>query len=355
MSAVEQTATETAEEKSPALHFFQDLKWRLLSEGIWIVLVLVLIAILVVANIIVASPHFFSESSLRNIVSSLLPVLMVIGPMILVMAAGGLDLSVGAVAGFVGVVVAQLAINDMPLILAVFIGLILAFMIGLVNALLVGLARINGTVVTLGMLWLLQGISLLVAKEAFLAFRGAEALSGGLVGVIWWAVALLVTLICAALALFTPFGRRPQPGDDDQESWWVRALYTGGPYLLSSLMAGFAGLALLGRIRAAQVAGYDLQFNTILAALIGGTPLGGGFGFVIAGVFGALAASLVNFLSQVIQIEGGMSILFVKGIVFVIATLLAHLYYRGVAWQFTQRKDKKAEEDEEPQEEVNTE
>jgi ribose/xylose/arabinose/galactoside ABC-type transport system permease subunit len=76
---------------------------------------------------------------------------LMIPPMALIIAAGGLDLSAGAVAGLVATTMAtRLASETGGVGSSLVYGLFLALLIGLANGLLVGLTRIHGAIITFG-------------------------------------------------------------------------------------------------------------------------------------------------------------------------------------------------------------
>ena len=84
--------------------------------------------------------------------------------------------------------------------------------------------------------------------------------------------------------------------------------------------------------------GIGLEQTVILATLIGGTPLGVGVGNVLGGLLGAGIAVLLNEISRTMQIKSGFAgALLVRGISFVVAALVVHLYYLGVGWLYAKR------------------
>jgi ribose/xylose/arabinose/galactoside ABC-type transport system permease subunit len=271
--------------------------------------------------------------------------------MVMIMASGGIDLSIGAMAGLAAIIVAQSSWGGMPVGAAFFLAMFVALMVGVINGLLVGAARIHAAVVTLGMMALLQGISyalfsaassapLTVDAEPFLQTLAESPIS--------WILLILQILVIFALLQFTPFGRRPRPGDE-RESWLARSFFVGSPYVLSSIAASYAGVLLLARIRAAMMGiGSGLEVDVILASVLGGAVLGGGFGNVITAILGTAAVALLRNVALLTQIRHEIpanAIMIVKGALMLVVALMAHLYYKGVGWAFGRAKARKAAEE----------
>ncbi len=158
----------------------------------------------------------------------------------------------------------------------------------------------------------------------------------GVVPVLMWIISLMVLVVVILLLHVTPLRRHAS--DDTSLSWPLRAVYTGGPYIISSLMAGLLGIVLLGQLGAAIPGGGTvIQIEVLLAVVIGGTPFGQGYGYAIGGVAGVLIASLLNTLMNLVQTQSGNPPVFWRGLLLVVGMLLAHLYAFGVQWLFGRR------------------
>lgn len=319
---------------------YQNTKWRLLSEVIWLVPVILLLVILSVVGFATSEGMRSGRYLTAGLMPQVLYIALMVPPMVLIMASGGIDLSVGGIATLAASVTAIVVTRSGSPILALLAALALAGVIGLINGLLVGVARVTSVVATLGMYILLQGITF-----AMIETQGIRIESDGLLSVLpksplTWGLLVLLTIACVALVELTPFGRRPRPGsEDDQESWLTRAFFVGTPYVLSGLMAGLAGIVLVGRTSFIfPNMGVGLEQMVILAALIGGTPPGWGFGNVLGGVLSAGVVVLLNEIARTMQIEAGLNAaLLLRGVSFVIAALAVHLYYMGVRWLYRKR------------------
>ncbi len=276
--------------------------------------------------------------------------------MVLVIVAGQIDLSVGALAGLLGAVAAMAFTNrGWPLALAFGAALALGALLGMAQGVLVAFLRIPPFIVTLGGMLIFQGVLLgwtggvstsptpaflwvgqaYVARVLGWAFAAAVALfllagaarngSGGarLRSVVLAALALafagvmnayegipfpvlLVLVLTTALFVVgqhTPFGRYLYAIGGNREA----AFYSGirierhivGVFTLMGLLCGIAGIVLTARVGSATSdAGRMMELDAIAAAVIGGTSLLGGQGTVWGALLGALVmASLDNGMS----------------------------------------------------------
>ncbi|HEV8577873.1 MAG TPA: sugar ABC transporter permease [Thermoanaerobaculia bacterium] len=274
--------------------------------------------------------------------------------MVLVIVAGQIDLSVGALAGLTGALGTLAYVRlGWPLALAFLAALGIGAALGALQGSLVARLRIPPFIVTLGGMLLFQGAllgvtggvsispprSFLFVGQAYLprpagwilaglaalalfldAFRaegghlrraGFAALAVGVVAVMnayaGVPVPVLVVLTLAAalstVALHTPFGRHLYAIGGNREA----AFYSGiaierhlvGVFTLMGLLAGAAGVVLTARVGSATPnAGQLMELDAIAAAVIGGTSLLGGQGTVWGALLGALVmASLDNGMS----------------------------------------------------------
>ncbi|MBI5824769.1 MAG: ABC transporter permease [Chloroflexi bacterium] len=320
-------------------NFYEDKKWRFVSYAIWIGLALFLMMITMVGGAGKLSA-ITAPKMLENIFQSWLILAILIPPMIMVSSTGGLDLSVGAVAGLVAVTAATAMVEGASGWIAVFIALKISIFIGLVNGLLIGLTRINGFVITLGMATLARGAALQLSQGGPAALAGPDALFPGL-SIVMVFFLILLTIILIVLAELTPLGRK-RFTNVENESLVLHLIRTAIPYLLSSVMAGFAGLLLLARLRTAFAGtGIGLETEVILSLFLAGIPLGGG----LFNVIGALIASFVVSLQKAVTIVNGTPVGVIQtqqGYGLLIFGVLSQVYFLAVNWFYKkQMADKK--------------
>lgn len=247
----------------------------------------------------VASSDFLTGDNLSNVLRQSAPLAIVAIGQTVVILAGGLDVSVGAVITLATVVGARVMNSD-PAMVGPTIVLVLALCaaIGAVNGFLIGYLRADPFVTTLATMLILGGAVLVYTQGAPAnnlthGFRQlSEGDTAGLPNGVFVVAAVLVVMWFALHR--TVWGRRVYAvGANDRV-----ARLTGQPaartqmlcYLACSLLAGVAGLLLLARIGTGDVhAGDGWELDAIAAVLIGGTVFGGGRG----GLAGTIAGVLV--------------------------------------------------------------
>lgn len=317
--------------------FYRRPLWRWAAQVIWlIVLVIALVLLFNAGNS--SSDLFFSERNVVSMVQQLLPLLFMALPMALIMAAGGLDLSVGAVASLVAIVVARQLEAGVGLSTAILLGLLVGLAAGLVNGLLVGVFRLHGALVTLGTMTLARAIGLAISAGRALTVTDSNATEylsiltepGG--SLLWL---ILLGVLVLLLAEFTPLGRRPIPWPGAGILGFLgRVVVVTLPYVLSGLAAAFVGLLLLGRLHTATstaASGYEVQ--AILAVVIGGTVLGGGLCHAIGAVLGGVFVVVITNLVMLGRLETWMTS-FCQGAILLVGGAITHVYYLVFAWLY---------------------
>ncbi len=218
--------------------------------------------------------------------------------MTLVIATGGIDLSVGSVMAMVGAVAAVLLQNghSLPMVLAASVGV--GLLCGLVNGLLVTWARIQPIVATLVLMVAGRGIAQVISNgqqvqilNGHFNFLGNGFVAGlpfapifatALYGVVW------LWLRRSAQGLFIE-----AVGDNETASRFAGLATARAKclaYMVSGLCAGLAGLLAASYIKDADplTAGQNMELDAIFAVVIGGTALSGGRFNLLGSYLGAI-------------------------------------------------------------------
>ncbi|MGA1835657.1 ABC transporter permease [Herbiconiux sp. 11R-BC] len=274
----------------------------------------------------VLNPNFLTPGNLRDVaVSASVNAIIGIG-LTFVIITGGIDLSVGAVASFVGIVSSTLMVNGgIPPLLGLLAGLVLGIVCGAVNGLLVTKLRLPPFIATLGTMSVFQGCAYVatngkpvydVPKEFVLM------LNSYVLGIPVVVIIVAVVGIGAGLLLRkTVFGQNVIAVGGSEETAWLSGVRVHrvkiAVYCIAGGLSALAGLVIVARINAAQPdAGAPYQLTAIAAAVIGGANLMGGEGriagtLVGAVILGALTNGLVllNVPSFYEQIVTGLVVL----------------------------------------------
>ena len=303
--------------------------------------------LLVIAFFSVMVPNFLTASNLLIMTQHVaITGLLAIG-MTLVILTGGIDLSVGAVAGICGMVAGALLTNGLPLwngdilffnvpevILCV---AIFGVLVGLVNGAVITRFGVAPFICTLGMMYVARGSALLFNDgSTYPNLNGMEALgntgfatlgSGTLLGVylpIWLMIGFLV--LGYWLTTKTPLGRYIYAIGGNESA----ARLAGVPivkakifvYAFSGLCAAFVGLIVASQLQTAHpMTGNMFEMDAIGATVLGGTALAGGRGRVTGSIIGAF---VIVFLADGMVMMGVSDFwqMVIKGVVIVTAVVV---------------------------------
>ena len=268
-----------------------------------------MIAVLVFFSIF-GGANFMSAggaASWLNVASELGIIALPIG---LLMIAGHLDLSVGSMVPASSMTIAILSGHyGLPIIVGILAALGLGLAVGFINGVLVIRTKVPSFVVTLATLFALAGLTLglsvILSGSTSVALKSgptAKLLFGDYLGgkfqvtLFWW---IAVVLIVGFILNFSRFGNWILAMGGDA----VSARNAGIPtdrvtialFMSSGLCASFVGMSQAILYNSAQVAaGQSFIFNSIIAVVIGGVLLTGGYGSVVGIVLGTLTFAIVN-------------------------------------------------------------
>ncbi len=254
------------------------------------------IALAIVFSIL--SPYFLSIRNMLSIGANVAFMGLMAATGTPLIIAGGLDLSVAAVAGLSGVVISLLYASGFDIWAAVPVALLVAAAIGAGNGLLTTRLKLNPLIVTLGMMSIVSGLSLVMTGGLTrpLMVPGFNWIGGGR----WFGVPVPLILMLVTFAVLwivltrTKFGRYVYASGGNPEA----ARLIGVPvervvitlYVLSALSGALAGTVLAAMLGAAAPNAASQHLLTVIAAIIlGGTSLYGGRG----SVWGTLLAVLI--------------------------------------------------------------
>lgn len=280
------------------------------------------------------SPHFFDPQSLTAISTGASEVGIVAVAVTLLMIAGELDVSVGAVYAFVPVLWVVLFKYDgfLP-ILALGVALAAALGIGLVNGLTTVRFGVPSIIATLGMFFALEGLNNLLIgggdlvitdHDWLLDILGHQLGSTPFFAPLLWL--LLITLLGSFLLTRTAYGNWAQASGG--RLGVAQAMGVPVPrvkvsaFVLTAMLAGFAGCLQTVYLRSVTAAqGQDLALLAITACVVGGTSIFGGSGSVIGTVLGALLVSVIQVGLILIGAPGTFYVTFV-GVFLVVVVIL---------------------------------
>jgi ribose transport system permease protein len=218
----------------------------------------------------------------------------------LVIITAGIDLSVGSVMAWAGLVSAMLLVRGVPVVVAVIAGLAAGAFVGLLNGLMISKGRLPPFIATLGTLMMFRGVVLGLTEGQ--PVRGLGDTFGIIgrydipIGSIGIPLPLVITLVLAVLVhIFltrTVWGYRIYALGGNETAAGLSGINTSGVkilvYTLCAFLTAIGGVMMTARLGVASptaATGYEL--DVIAAAVVGGTSLSGGEGSILGVLIGA--------------------------------------------------------------------
>ncbi|XUY29173.1 ABC transporter permease [Agrobacterium sp. rho-8.1] len=273
------------------------------------------------------SSAFLTLSNFKVLLTNYAAIGVVAATMALLVMAGHVDLSVGSNIGFSGMITA-LAMTEWGAspVIGVFAGVLAGALIGLMIGILCAYLRFSPIIVTLGMLSVLRGVTLLVKQVEVVGLGDVFFFigNGSFAGVpILLLIVFAVFLLCAAVLSLTVWGRYIFAIGINPQAAFLAALPVR-PLILSlhiatGAAAGLAGVLLASRLDGASPGslGLQMELQALTIILLGGVAFAGGrgriFGVFTAWVFLAVldnGLTLLNVPPFVQLVASGMALVF---------------------------------------------
>ena len=265
----------------------------------------ILLGVLLVVIFIMAimSPYFFSWKNCRNILNQSAIYLVLSIGMTFVICAGQIDLSVGAIIGFSGVCMGLLLNQGVSPIWAILIELLIGVIVGIVNGIFVAYGKINSFIVTLGMMTILRGITLILTNSSSVFGFGniITFIGSGKIGPVNMPIilSLVIATMGGVLLHRTTFGNYCLfIGTNEialNRSGVNVKKYKIIIFALCGLCASVAGLIITARLNSAEpLAGQGYEMDAIAASILGGTSMQGGKGNIIGTIIACLILNIMK-------------------------------------------------------------
>lgn len=276
---------------------------RVMAHREFNILALVLFVVIILGF---ASPNFLTP---RNFVALGINLsvdsILVIG-MTMVLATGGVDLSVGAILGLCCMLTGIFHIKmGIDIWLSGLFAIMVGGVLGAINGFMIGKVKITPLIVTLAMMGMARGLTYVVTEGATVAIPEApEAFlmigKGDIIGIpiiIIVALALLV-IFDILMRKMICFRKMYYAGSNEKATRlsginvFKTKMFT---YILHGIFCGIAGVLTLSRFTVATPnAGTGAEMRIISACVIGGASLSGGVGTVLGSLSGLILLSIVN-------------------------------------------------------------
>ncbi len=267
------------------------------------ILALVVFVIIILS---IASPNFLTIRNFVNLGINLsVDSILVIG-MTMVLATGGVDLSIGSILGLAcmitGICHVMLGLN---IWLSCLIAIIFAGILGAINGFMIGKVKITPLIVTLAMMGMARGLTYVFTEgasvavteepEAFLMLGKGNILGFPVIMIIALILIIIFDILMRNMMCFRKMyyiGSNQKASRLSGINVFKTKMFT---YIIMALFCGIAGALTLARFTVATPkAGLGAEMRIISACVIGGASLSGGVGTVLGSLAGLTLLSIVN-------------------------------------------------------------
>ncbi len=295
---------------------------------------IIFVAVFIVFAIFLGGKGFLNKNNIINILrqTSMISIMAVAGTF--VMAAGQIDLTVGAIAAMTAMIVSLILQGTNSIILALAAGICFGCLVGSVNGILVTKFGLPAFLATMGMMqivrgsamWITDTAAVPISNKTFCNIFGIGNVVGIPVLVLWTILFYIVGIIVFNK---TPFGRHTLATGGNETS----AQYSGidtvkvkiAAFVMSGAFAAFAGILYAGRLQAGRYSyGDGDEMSVIAAVVLGGTSMSGGTGSVIGALFGSVLMGMINNALILANLSSAQQTV-VKGMIIVLAVALSNM------------------------------
>ncbi len=277
-----------------------NLQRFLSGYGQEIVVLLSIVALFIVVGAV--NPRFLSDTNINSIFAGNAYIAIAAIGMSMIIMAGHIDVSVGALIGVIATIAGSLAVADYPVWIAWTLPIMFAVAVNAGVGALVAYTRIPSIVVTLGMLSVLKGGLISATGGAWISdmppeFMLAQMRPFGIPSAVYFMVGL--TIVAAFFMRYTDFGRAIYAVGGNMEAARAAGIHPErtviGVFALHGLFAGIAGILFATQLQVIQsTVPPNLELTVITASVIGGVSILGGTGTVIGSTLAAILFACIG-------------------------------------------------------------
>jgi simple sugar transport system permease protein len=265
---------------------------------------ILLVAIGLAVYFTTASPAFATEGNIITISHYVAPVAILATGQVLLLISGEIDLSVGhmyALAPFL--MHYAISFYGVPVLPAILLAVAAGALVGLINGLITVRLHVPSFVTTLGMLFLLNGVTLITSHAYPVPIPEDARGVASWLGAAPWSEMIWALAVVAVFQLVLSRTR-----------WGLHTVATGGNmhgaseagvkvnrikignFMITSVLGALTGILEAFRINSIEplAGGSGIMFAAVAAAVIGGTALAGGSGTIIGALLGAAVLGILR-------------------------------------------------------------
>lgn len=294
----------------------------------------ILIGLLVLCVVItIRSDSFLTYDNIMNVLRQIAQNAFLASGMTLVLIGGGIDLSVGSMVGFIGVVVGLMLNAGVPIPACIILCLLIGLLLGGFNGIILSRTTLPPFIVTFALMTILRGATYVITGGTTVRIDDRNFIAVGtgyFLGVpnpVWYmAVVLLIVYI---ILNRTRLGRHIYAIGGNQKAAEFSGINVKNVrlfvYMFSGLMGALAGVVLSARSYAGQpTAGNGAEMDAIEACVLGGCSMAGGYGFIGGTIIGALIIGIMNNGLNLMRIDSYWQMI-AKGIIVLVAVYVDYI------------------------------
>ncbi|NRF96163.1 ribose ABC transporter permease [Paenibacillus frigoriresistens] len=279
----------------------------------------------------ILSPVFLTQQNILNVLNQTsINAILAIGVTFVILI-GGIDLGLGSYVALTGCVAALFAQGgNYPVFIPILAGIGAGLLIGLINGVVITRGRLASFIVTLGMMTIARGISLVVSGGRPISnlSDSFNYIGGGVLFHIPLPILIVIVIFIATYILLskTTHGRYIYAVGGNDEAARTSGIHINRVKLAAfTLCGGLAGLA--GVIQASRITtgqpniGVGYELDAIAAVVIGGTSLTGGIGRVSGTIIGVMIIGVINNGLDLMNVSSYYQQI-IKGLIIICALLL---------------------------------
>lgn len=298
----------------------------------------ILVAFLLVCALFgVLSPFFLTPTNIFNVIRQVSIIGVLAVGMTFVILTAGIDLSVGSVLAFAGMVAAYSEVRmEWGVGASVALPLLTGLLAGLANGFISTKGRIHPFVVTLGAMSIFRGASLLLAGGRPISgvSKPFRFIGGGEIGPLPVPVIIFLGMVIVAHIVLTrtKFGRAVYATGGNAEAARLSGINIDRikitAFGICGCLAALGGIILTSRLNSGELtAGIGYELDVIASVIIGGTSLFGGEGSVYGTLIGAMLIGVLSNGLNLLEVPSFWQMI-IRGTIIVLAVLLDGLKRR---------------------------
>ena len=310
-----------------------------LLQNIWTNSGMVIIYIIMFAACSLFVPCFFTLRNVIGLALSVTTIGMIACTMMFVLAEGDLDLSVGSIVAFAGIIAAVTLNKTGSVYAGVFAGIVSGGICGLLNGTLIAALNLNPLICTLATMQIIRGGAMIVSDGIAIGITVPEFFALGNDSIlavpnpIW--ITILIFIVFGVLLNNTSYGKNVLAIGGNKEACRLAginvAVMKNIAFTLQGFVCGIAGVTLSSRMTSGQPnVALGLELDVISACVLGGVSLLGGIATISGLLAGVLIMGTVQNVLNLLNIETFYQYV-ARGAVLIIAILIDRVKQRNQA------------------------